>query len=97
MNEDVLREQLETARQAEDFLKYIEENPYMKTLLERMKLQLAQWLLVLPPDAKEQFASLKTRYDFIDEFLNAVRGDIAVGSSALDKLNGKTDENKGLL
>ena len=96
MDETLLREQMETARQAEEFLNYVEEKPYMKGLLERMKLTLAQWLLVLPPENKDEFFAIKTKYDFIDEFLNSVRGDVSIGQSALKQLEGGEDQ-KGLL
>ena len=95
MDETLLREQMETARQAEEFLNYLEQYPYLKGLLERMKLTLAQWILLLPADSTE-FLSIKTRYDFVDEVLNAVRGDISLGQSSLKKLEGG-DDKKGLL
>lgn len=91
-----LQEQLEVGKQAEDFLRYIEENPYFKGLLERIKLEMARQILDLQPQNTERFSDLKIRMDAMDEILNAARGDIYLGSEALKKLDG-VKEPGGLL
>ena len=92
---DDLQEQLEVGRQAEQFLRYIEENPYFNELLERIKLTYAQHILTLHPSEKDKFAVLAERKDAIDEVIEAVRGDIALASMALKQIEG--EKPKGLL
>jgi hypothetical protein len=91
-----LQEQLEIGNQAEAFLKYTEGNPYFKGLLERIKLEMASQILRLRPEDKDAFAEIKSEMNGVDTVMNAVRGDIFLGSEALMRLEGKT-ESKGIL
>lgn len=92
-----LQEQLEIGTQAEDFLRYIEEKPYFKNLVERIKLEIASQILRLSPSDKDAFSEMRSEMNGVDMVLNAVSGDIFLGSEALMKLEGKTDAGKGLL
>jgi len=92
-----LQEQLEIGKQAEDFLKYTQEHPYFEGLLERVKLELARTILELDPDKTESFTYCRNRMIGVDDVMDAVRGDIFLGTEAFKQLNGVIDENKGML
>jgi hypothetical protein len=91
-----LQEDLEIGKRAEEFLQYVEMNPYFYSLLERMKLEMAQRILGLTPNDKDAFTIEKTRMEAMDEVMNAVRGDIYIASEALKKMDGK-EEKGGIL
>jgi hypothetical protein len=91
-----LQDQLEIGKQAEDFLKYIHEHPYFEGLLDRIKLEYARRILELHP-LDDSFKTIKSSMDAMNEVMNAIRGDIYLGSEAFNKLNGTTEEPKGLL
>jgi hypothetical protein len=92
-----LQEQLEIGKQAEDFLRYLSEHPYLEGLLERMKLEYARQILDLNHDQTIAFSNLKSEMVGVDQVMNSIRGDVYLGSQALKKLNGESDEPKGLL
>ena len=91
-----LQEQLELGNQAEEFLKYVTDHPYFQGLIERMKLEYARQILDLPAENIELFRGFRYRMSGVDDVMNAVRGDIYLGSDALKKLNGEP-ETGGLL
>ncbi len=84
-----LQEQLEIGKQAEEFNKYIEEHAYFKGLLERIKLQYAKEILGLRHDQRGEFAVLRCKAAGLEDVLNAVKGDIYLGTSALEEMEGK--------
>jgi hypothetical protein len=94
---DELQEQLERGKQAEDFLKYTQQNGYFTNLLERVKLEYARNILSLSPVQTDEFTDYQCRRTGVDDVMNAVRGDIFLGGEALKRLNGETEEPKGLL
>jgi hypothetical protein len=94
---DELQEQLERGKQAEDFLKYTQEHPYFNGLLERVKLEYARSLLEADPFASEILLKRRVQMMAIDDVMEAIRGDIYLGGEALKRLNGETEEPKGLL
>jgi hypothetical protein len=96
MTEEELHEQIETGRQAEEFLRYVQDHPYFNGLLERVKLELMQRVFELHPMQKDEFTTLMTRIQFIPEIMGAVSGDIYLASDAFAKLNG-VKESGGLL
>ena len=92
-----LQEQLEVGKQAEDFLKYLSEHPYFEGLLERVKLEYARRILDLQPASKDDFSLYRASMTAVDEIMNAIRGDIYLGSEAFKQLNGESEQPKGLL
>ena len=87
-----LQAQVEIGRQAEEFLRYVEERPYFRNLIERIKLELAQQILSLPADEKETFSILKRRMDAVEEILYAVNGDVAIAREALKQIEGVKEQ-----
>lgn len=85
-----LQHQVEVGRQAEDFHRYINENPYFKELIERIKLEYAQRILSLRPEDKESFTTYKSKMNAFDDIENAVLGDIKAGEMALNQQEGRT-------
>jgi hypothetical protein len=94
---DDLQEQLEIGKQAETFNRYVNENPYFLGLLERVKLEYARRILDLMPEQKDDFASFRSKMDAIGDVMEAVRGDIFLGAEAMKKIDGVSDEAKGIL
>ena len=96
---DELQEQLERGKQAEDFLKYTQDNPYFNGLLERVKLEYASKALGLSisQETRDQYVILRGGMYAVDDITNAIQGDIYLGGEALKRLNGETEEPKGLL
>lgn len=92
-----LQEQIDTGKQAEDFLRYLAEHPYFEGLLERVKLELARTILDLDPDKTESFTYCRSRMIGVDDVMNAVRGDVYLAQEAFKRANGLVDEDKGLL
>lgn len=94
---DDLQEQLEIGKQAETFNRYVNENPYFLGMLERIKLEYARRILDLMPEQKDDFALFRSKMDAIGDIMDAVRGDIFLGSEALKKIDGAPDDAKGIL
>lgn len=92
-----LAEQLQIGKDAEDFKRYIDEHPYFNGLIERMRLEYAKMLMELPPTATDEFTNYRQSMDAIAGIMNAVSGDIYMGQQAYEKLNGLSEEPKGLL
>ncbi len=92
-----LQEQYQTGKDAEAFLGYVSEHPYFEKLLERVKLEFARRILDLSPTDKDSFSLYRASMTAIDEVMNAIRGDIYLGSEALDQINGKAPAPGGLL
>ena len=85
-----LQHQVEVGRNAEEFFKYINERPYFRELIERIKLEYAQRILSLKPEDKESFANYKSKMNAFDDIENAVLGDIKAGELALNQQEGRT-------
>lgn len=92
-----LAEQLQIGKDAEDFKRYVEEHPYFNGLLERIKLEYARQILDLQPQSTQEFTVLRSELSSIDQIPNAISGDIYMGQQAYEKLNGLSEEPKGLL
>jgi hypothetical protein len=92
-----LQEQIDTGKQAEDFLRYLADHPYFEGLLERVKLELARGILELSPNDAEVFVRLRCKMDGVSDIMNAVRGDVYLAQEAYKRANGLVDEDKGLL
>ena len=90
------QEQLRIGKEAEDFLQYVSEHPYFSGLLERIKLEYARQLLGLNHTETAVFTDLRCRTTGIDDIMNAVRGDIAMGTEALKEID-VVKETGGLL
>jgi hypothetical protein len=90
-----LQEQLEQGKQAEDFLKYTQDNLYFKGLIERIKLQYATNILSLNSGQKDEFTSYRCKMEAVEDILNAVSGDIYLGAEAFKTLNEPPDLMKG--
>jgi hypothetical protein len=90
-----LQDQLEIGKQAEDFLKYTQENLYFRGLIERIKLQYATNILALNSGQKDEFTSYRCKMEAVEDILNAVSGDIYLGSEAFKQLNEPADLMKG--
>ena len=87
-----LQDQIDTGRQAEEFLRYTSEHPYFEGILERIKLEYSRQILSLSPQAYTSFTALRDRMTAIDDVMNAVRGDIYLASEALKQRDGIIDK-----
>jgi hypothetical protein len=89
-----LQDQIDTGRQAEEFLRYTSEHPYFDGLLERVKLECARLILDLSisPETRDQYLVLRGRMFGFDDVMNAVRGDIYLASEALKQRDGIIDK-----
>ena len=92
-----LQQQLETGKNAEDFKRYIDEHPYFRELLERVKLEYAKQILSADPLDSHVLMRGRISMIAIEELTNAISGDIYMGQQAYEKLNGLSEEPKGLL
>ncbi len=92
-----LQEQLEVGHQAEDFKQYIDEHPYFKGLLTRIELEMSRQILSLSPKDTDAFTEMKAEMNGVGQIMNAISGDIYMGQQAYEKLNGLSEEPKGLL
>ncbi len=93
-----LRALVDQGRQAEQLKRYLETNPYLYQVFERVKLGLFQAILSLKPDQKDAFMVLKSRIDFLYEPLACVDQDILGAERALTELEtGKVPGEGGLL
>jgi hypothetical protein len=92
-----LQEQIDTGKQAEDFLRYLSDHPYFEGLLERVRLELARQILDLVPQQKDAFSEKMSQMNGVGMVLDAVRGDIYLAAEAFKQLNGLVDETKGIL
>jgi hypothetical protein len=86
-----LQDQIDTGRQAEEFLRYTQEHPYFEGLLDRIKLEMTKQILMLTPQQTYTFAEIKSEMNGIDQIMNAVRGDIYLASEALKQIDGVID------
>jgi hypothetical protein len=86
-----LQDQIDTGRQAEEFLRYTSEHPYFEGLLERIKLEYARRILELRPSETDDFSFNRQAMYAIDGVMNAVRGDIYLASEALKQIDGVID------
>lgn len=94
---DNLQEQLEIGKQAEDFKNYIDEHPYFNGLLERVRMEYARMIFDLDSTQKDEFTRYKQSMEAVGQILNSISGDIYLGQQAYEKLNGISEEPKGLL
>lgn len=94
---DDLQEQLGIGNQAEEFLKYVSEHPYFEGMLERIRLEYGRQILSLLPEETAIFTALRTKMDAIDDVMNVARNDVLIGSDALKKLSGESEQPKGIL
>ncbi len=90
------QEQIEIGRQAEEFRDYINEHPYFRELIDRIKVSIMQDIGKLSPAQTQDFTYLKTRLDAYGEIFNYIAGDIYLASEALKKESGE-QEAGGLL
>ena len=81
-------EQIENGRQAEEFLKYINENPYFENMIERMRLGLMAEMCSLRSHQREEWSVLSDRFHFLAEIVNMARGEAFVGQEAYEYENG---------
>jgi hypothetical protein len=95
-----LQDQIDTGRQAEEFLRYTSEHPYFNGLIDRMKLELVRHILEMDvrayklsglDAAKEMFIAKRMQMHILDDVLDAVRGDIYLASEALKQIDGVID------
>lgn len=82
-----LQEYLEVGKQAEEFNRYINEHPYFLSLLDRIKLEYSKTILGLRPEEKDRFSLLTQSIIALDDIMNNVRGDIALGADAFSRMN----------
>lgn len=91
-----LQDQVDIGKRAEDFLRYLDDNPYFYDLINRVKLQYSANILSLNSSEKDKFAINIERMDvWSNEIIDAVRGDIQVAIHALKIMEGEPE--KGLL
>jgi len=98
MDEKKLRAEIELGRQAEDLKRYLEGNPYLYQVFERIKLGIWAQILSLKPSEHEAFASLKARHDYLYDPLACIDHDILIGQNAMKALeSGKESSEGGIL
>ncbi len=96
MDEQTLKKVIEVGRQAQETKQYLETNPYIKQVIERIQFNLLKGIMGLKSDQRDEFSAMKAAYDMAWEPLNYMEMDIIEGQRASDTLTGKT-ENGGIL
>lgn len=81
-------EQMEQGRQAEEFLKYVQEHPYFEEMLDRMRLGIMAEMCALRPGQTEEFKTLSERFHFLPEIVNMARSEVLIGREAYESVNG---------
>ncbi len=98
MSEDNLRALIDLGQQAEECKRYLESNPYLYQVFERVKMGLFQTIMSLRPVQKDEFMILKGRLDALYEPLAVVDHDILAGQRAFEELEtGKPPSDGGIL
>jgi len=93
-----LKALIDLGQQAEDFKRYLETNPYLVQVFERVKLGLFQTIMGLRPIQKDEFTIIKSRLDTLYEPFTVVDHDILAGQRAFQELeSGKPPADGGIL
>jgi hypothetical protein len=71
---------------AEQFKRYMEENPYFTSVIALSKQLLWQNICDLRPDEQMKFTVLKAQQDAIEELMNLVEIDIYEGQKAISRM-----------
>ena len=83
-----LQDQLEIGRQAEEFIRYLEDHPYFEGLIARIRLEYESRILELYYEQTDEFKKLMLERDAILGLMDIVKGDIQAGAMAFEELNG---------
>ena len=87
-----LQDQIDTGRQAEEFLRYTSDHPYFEGLIQRMQLEYAKRILDLAPDEVDAFRTLRVASNAVGDIKEAILGDIYLASEALKQREGIIDK-----
>lgn len=71
---------------AEQFKRYMEENPYFTSVIALSKQLLWQNICDLRPEDQMMFTVLKARQDAIEELMNLIEIDIYEGQKAISRM-----------
>ena len=98
MAEDNLRKAVELGRRAKETKQFLENNPYLKEVMDRIRLNLITSIMGLRSNQTDEFSAMKVAYDMAFEPLNYIEGDIIMGERAAAELTtGQPDEGGGIL
>lgn len=98
MDEDQLKRAIELGRRAKETKQFLESNPYLKEVMERIRMNLIAGIMSLRGDQAHEFAAMKAAYDMALEPLAYIEGDILMGERASKELEaGKPVDEGGIL
>jgi hypothetical protein len=95
MTEDELLHQ--KGAEAEDFIKYTEENKYFIEVMADIQKDLMDRIIGLRPWQKDEFSLLKSQIECLYLPLNRVRVDAELGKQSYNRMNGIVDMTEGIL
>jgi len=79
---------------AEEFKRYIDDNPYFNSVVALSKELILQNIMALRPDEQMKFTVLKSQDKAIDELMNLIEIDISEGKKAIDRMQSETGNQK---
>lgn len=83
---DPIKEVIERGEQAVEFLKFVEEHPYFKNMIQDRKDQIAAAILSLRPEQRDEFYSLKFQMEMLDFPLSQAEADAKLGVMTQEKM-----------
>ena len=75
---------------AEEFKRYIDDNPYFNSVVALSKELILQNIMSLRPDEQMKFTVLKSQGKAIDALMNLIEIDISEGKKAIDRMQSET-------
>lgn len=89
-DEQKLKNTIDIGRKAQETKQYLDNNPYLKQVFDRIQFNLMKSILGLKPNQRDEFSAMKVAYDMALEPLNYIEFDILQGQRAEEMLAGKT-------
>ncbi len=93
-----LKEAVDLGRRARETKQYLETNPYLMEVLDRIRFNLLKSIMSLKSHQKEEFAAMKVAYDMVNEPITYMNQDILIGDRAATELTtGQAPGDGGIL
>lgn len=80
--------------QAEEFLRYYNDNPYFQSVVGVAKQIVTNKIMNLKPDQQIEFTILKSQMTVFDDLFNLVNIDVFEGQKAVARIQGEPAEGK---